>query len=83
MIARRNVSVCGWSFSSSVEVPHHQKNHHLNSHERDYDHRVVSSGNEMTTPKSAHDVTTPTENVAEFIISDLLRIAVFAKYHPR
>ena len=33
----------------------------------------------MTTPKSFHDVTTPTENVAELIISELLKIAESAK----
>ena len=38
----------------------------------------------MTTPKSFHDATTPTESlhVAGFIISNVLRIAVFAIYFP-
>ena len=34
----------------------------------------------MTTPKMLHDATTPTEHLTEFIISDLLCIAILAKY---
>lgn len=41
-----------------------------------------SSVNEMTTPKVFHDVTTPTESLAGFIVSDLLQIAIFTKYVP-
>ena len=40
----------------------------------------VSINNEMTTPKSFDDVTTPIENLAGFIINDLLQITIFAKY---
>ena len=32
--------------------------------------------NEMTTPKSVHDVTHPTENLVGFILSDLLQIVM-------
>ena len=80
MIVKRNVSVCGWSvfkkWSRSTSSP--KKNQHLWSHEHAYDHRRVS--NEMATPKTLHDVTTPIENLAGFILRDLLQIAIFAKY---
>ena len=39
-----------------------------------------SSNNETTTPKSVHDMTTPTENFAGFIINNLVKITIFAKY---
>ena len=34
----------------------------------------------MTTPKIWYDATTPTENLAVFIVSDVLQIATFAKH---
>mgnify|MGYP001792959331 CR=1 FL=1 len=40
---------------------------------------IYSIKNEMTTPTSFHDVTTPEENFAEFIITDFLQTAIFAK----
>ena len=34
----------------------------------------------MTTPKSSHNVTAPTENLLGLIISNVLQIAILAKY---
>lgn len=41
---------------------------------------AVSFRNEMTTPNGFHDVTTVTEDLAVFIISNLLLIDIFTKY---
>ena len=54
---------------------------HLNSRSKQpstklRDHHSSSIHNEMTTPKSFHDATTPTENRASYAISDLLHIAI-------
>ena len=61
----------GVFFKNGVEVPPHRKNQHLYSHKYAYNHRRVSIDNEMTAPKSFHDATTPTANLAEFITSYL------------
>ena len=78
MIAERNISVCGWNpfqkLSRSTSSP--KQSVSMRSH----DHRSISVHDERTTLKSNHDATTLRENLAEFIISDLLRIAIFAKY---
>lgn len=57
-----------------MEIPPHQHNHLIYSHERAYEHCRVSIVNEF------HDVTTPTERLAGFIVSSFLHIAIFARY---
>ena len=63
---------------NEVEAPPRRHKHQRQSHRRAYNHRRVFIDNEMTTPKSLHDETTPTEKLAGFIISDFLKIVMFA-----
>ena len=46
-----------------------------------YDHPSSSSNNKIT-PKIFHGVTTPTGDLAGFIISDLLQIPIYAESLP-
>ena len=67
--------VDGVHLKNGVGIPPYQKTRHLYSHLCIYyGHGMASINNEMTTPRSVHDVTTLTENLAGFIISDLLNI---------
>ena len=52
------------NFKNKVEVPPHRNNQHLKGHDYACNHRRISIDNEMTTPKSFHDVTTATKNSA-------------------
>ena len=64
MIVGRNISVCGWSpFQKRSGIPPHLNNHYIESH-------IIISvliNNEMTTPKSFHDMPTLIENLSGFI----------------
>ena len=53
---------------NEVEAAPDRNKQHLLSHNSTYNHHMVPIDNEMTTPKIFHDVTTPTENLAGFII---------------
>ena len=83
VIARKNFSICRWSqfknWSRNIPpLPPLEISACIKSPKCLYHHRV---SNEMTTPKSFHVVTTPTESLGGFIIiSDRSQIATFAKY---
>ena len=73
MIARRNFSACEWSRSASPLKK-------ISIYRVTADCRRAMKLRGMTTPKSFHDVTTPTKYLDGLIISNLLRIARFTKY---
>lgn len=82
LLERGHVSSCGCiPFKEiGVELHPHGDNHYLWSDLDNYNHPRMAIDHKVTTPKSIHNATTLTSNLAGIIRSGFIEIAIFVWY---